>query len=278
MAAAIGTSMRAVGVHQGLAPVLDVTRDARWGRTEETIGEDPYLVGTIGTAYVTGLQSAGVHATLKHFAGYSASRARPQHGPRGHRPAGVRRRHPAPVRDGRPAGRRPQRDALLHRRGWRARHRGHQAARRDAARHAGLRRPGRVRLLRHLVPGVTARGRRDARRGRGPGPGRGRGHGAAQRSVLRRAPARRRRGRRGHRGAGGPGRGPGAPAEVRAGPARPRLDSGAGHCLQPGPGPARESRPGPPPGRGIGDPAGQPGRRAADRPDHPGRGRRPAGR
>ncbi len=74
MAAAIGTSMRAVGVHQGLAPVLDVVRDPRWGRTEETIGEDPYLVGTIGTAYVQGLQSAGVDATLKHFAGYSASR------------------------------------------------------------------------------------------------------------------------------------------------------------------------------------------------------------
>jgi len=75
MAAAIGASMRAVGVHQGLAPVLDVTRDARWGRTEETIGEDPYLVGSVGTAYVRGLQSAGIHATLKHFAGYSASRA-----------------------------------------------------------------------------------------------------------------------------------------------------------------------------------------------------------
>jgi beta-xylosidase len=75
MAAAIGASMRAAGIHQGLAPVLDVTRDARWGRTEETIGEDPYLVGAIGTAYVRGLQSAGVHATLKHFAGYSASRA-----------------------------------------------------------------------------------------------------------------------------------------------------------------------------------------------------------
>jgi beta-xylosidase len=74
MAAAIGTSMRTSGVHQGLAPVLDVTRDPRWGRTEETIGEDPYLVGTIGTAYVRGLQSAGVDATLKHFAGYSASR------------------------------------------------------------------------------------------------------------------------------------------------------------------------------------------------------------
>ena len=75
MAAAIGRGMHAAGVHQGLAPVLDVARDPRWGRTEETIGEDPYLVGAIGTAYVTGLQSAGIDATLKHFAGYSASRA-----------------------------------------------------------------------------------------------------------------------------------------------------------------------------------------------------------
>jgi beta-xylosidase len=75
MAAAIGASMRAAGVHQGLSPVLDVSRDPRWGRTEETIGEDPYLVGSVGTAYVQGLQSAGIHATLKHFAGYSASRA-----------------------------------------------------------------------------------------------------------------------------------------------------------------------------------------------------------
>lgn len=75
MAARIGASMRAAGVHQGLAPVLDVTRDYRWGRTEETIGEDPYLVGTVGTAYVRGLEQSGVVATLKHFAGYSASRA-----------------------------------------------------------------------------------------------------------------------------------------------------------------------------------------------------------
>ncbi|MFF2149410.1 glycoside hydrolase family 3 N-terminal domain-containing protein [Kitasatospora sp. NPDC058190] len=75
MAATIGRDLRAVGVHQGLAPVLDVVRDARWGRVEETIGEDPYLVGTIATAYVQGLESAGIVATLKHFAGYSASRA-----------------------------------------------------------------------------------------------------------------------------------------------------------------------------------------------------------
>jgi len=75
MAARIGADMRSVGVHQGLAPVLDVVRDARWGRVEETVGEDPYLVATIGTAYVRGLESAGIVATLKHFVGYSASKA-----------------------------------------------------------------------------------------------------------------------------------------------------------------------------------------------------------
>jgi beta-xylosidase len=75
MGSSIGASMRALGIHQGLAPVLDVIRDPRWGRVDECIGEDPYLVGTVGTAYVQGLQSQGVHATLKHFVGYSASRA-----------------------------------------------------------------------------------------------------------------------------------------------------------------------------------------------------------
>ncbi|MCM3502754.1 glycoside hydrolase family 3 C-terminal domain-containing protein [Microbacterium sp. P26] len=81
MASAIGRSMREVGVHQGLSPVLDVVRDARWGRVDECIAEDPYVVGTIGTAYVRGLQDSGVHATLKHFAGYSASRAGRNHAP-----------------------------------------------------------------------------------------------------------------------------------------------------------------------------------------------------
>jgi beta-glucosidase len=75
MGAAIGRSMAALGVHQGLAPVLDVVRDARWGRVEECISEDPYLVGTVATAYVRGVQSTGVVATLKHFVGYSNSRA-----------------------------------------------------------------------------------------------------------------------------------------------------------------------------------------------------------
>jgi len=73
MAHRIGRDLASVGVHQGLAPVLDVVRDPRWGRVEETIGEDPYLVGTIGAAYVRGLESAGIIATLKHFAGYASS-------------------------------------------------------------------------------------------------------------------------------------------------------------------------------------------------------------
>ncbi|OYO15804.1 glycosyl hydrolase [Enemella evansiae] len=81
MGALIGESMRTLGIHQGLAPVLDVVRDPRWGRVDECIGEDPYLVGTVGTAYVQGLQSTGLHATLKHFLGYSGSRAGRNHAP-----------------------------------------------------------------------------------------------------------------------------------------------------------------------------------------------------
>lgn len=77
----IGADMRAVGVHQGLAPVMDVVRDLRWGRVEETMGEDPFLVATTGTAYVRGMESAGIVATLKHFAGYSASKGARNLGP-----------------------------------------------------------------------------------------------------------------------------------------------------------------------------------------------------
>src|SRR5690606_22139241 len=57
MTAVIRTQMRAVGAHHALAPVLDVTRDPRWGRVEETMGEDPYLVARMGVAYVRGLQT-----------------------------------------------------------------------------------------------------------------------------------------------------------------------------------------------------------------------------
>ncbi|MDH5201489.1 MAG: beta-glucosidase, partial [Candidatus Bathyarchaeota archaeon] len=77
MTSVIRTQMRAVGAHQALAPVLDVARDPRWGRTEETFGEDPYLVSRIGVAYAKGLQGddrrRGIVATGKHFVGYAAS-------------------------------------------------------------------------------------------------------------------------------------------------------------------------------------------------------------
>ncbi len=67
---------RTLGAVQGLSPVLDVIRDPRWGRTEETFGEDHVLVAAMATAYVKGLQGddpkTGVDATIKHFAAHGA--------------------------------------------------------------------------------------------------------------------------------------------------------------------------------------------------------------
>ncbi|MFZ0493442.1 MAG: glycoside hydrolase family 3 N-terminal domain-containing protein [Acidimicrobiia bacterium] len=77
IADSIRDQMRHMGSHQGLSPVLDVARDPRWGRTEETYGEDPYLVARMGGAFIQGLQGVdlkdGVVATAKHFVGYGAS-------------------------------------------------------------------------------------------------------------------------------------------------------------------------------------------------------------
>lgn len=77
MGEVIRRQMRAVGAHHALAPVLDVARDPRWGRVEETFGEDPYLTALLGTAYIKGIQGAnlahGVVATGKHFVGYGMS-------------------------------------------------------------------------------------------------------------------------------------------------------------------------------------------------------------
>ncbi len=77
LADAVRVQMRAMGAHQGLSPVLDICRDPRWGRTEETFGEDPHLVARMGVSFVSGLQgddlTDGVIATAKHFVGYGAS-------------------------------------------------------------------------------------------------------------------------------------------------------------------------------------------------------------
>src|SRR5437660_10929117 len=73
VAEVIRTQMMAVGARHALAPILDIARDPRWGRVEETYGEDPVLTGSSGTAYVQALQSAdrrhGVAATAKQFLG-----------------------------------------------------------------------------------------------------------------------------------------------------------------------------------------------------------------
>ncbi len=72
----IREQMLAVGARQTLAPVLDIVRDGRWGRVEETYGEDPYLAARMGVGYVRGIQgenlTEGVMATGKHFLGYGA--------------------------------------------------------------------------------------------------------------------------------------------------------------------------------------------------------------
>lgn len=73
MGRAVGATARRAGVQLGLAPVLDVVVDSRWGRTEECISEDPYLTGLLGAVWTRGVQSQGVIATAKHFAGHSAS-------------------------------------------------------------------------------------------------------------------------------------------------------------------------------------------------------------
>jgi beta-glucosidase len=79
----IAKEAKQIGCHQGLAPVLDVSRDVRWGRTEETMGEDPYLVGVLGTRYVKGLQGENreLLATLKHYVGHSFSEGARNHAP-----------------------------------------------------------------------------------------------------------------------------------------------------------------------------------------------------
>jgi len=71
----VAAEVRARGAQECLAPVLDLARDPRWGRTEETYGEDPYLVSRIGVAAIHGYQGVGpyldkshVFATAKHFA------------------------------------------------------------------------------------------------------------------------------------------------------------------------------------------------------------------
>lgn len=74
MSAVIGQESRAVGANSAMSPVIDVSRDPRWGRTYETFGEDPYLVSQMGVNYIQGMQGdkqTGVACIAKHFLGYA---------------------------------------------------------------------------------------------------------------------------------------------------------------------------------------------------------------
>ncbi|VFJ13923.1 Glycoside hydrolase family 3 protein [Candidatus Nitrosocosmicus franklandus] len=79
MARIMRHQMRSVGMLQSLSPVMDLARDARWGRVHETYGEDPYLVSAMSTAFTRGMQGddlrEGVLATAKHFLGYAVTEA-----------------------------------------------------------------------------------------------------------------------------------------------------------------------------------------------------------
>jgi beta-glucosidase len=77
MANAIRSELRTLKIHQCLAPLCDISRDPRWGRNEETYGEDPYLVASMAKAYIEAIQGDDpkdrLIATAKHFAGYSST-------------------------------------------------------------------------------------------------------------------------------------------------------------------------------------------------------------
>ena len=79
----MATEAEGLGISQVFAPVLDLSRELRWGRVEENFGEDPFLTGEMGNAYITGLQSgkrknasstaiARMAATCKHFAAFGS--------------------------------------------------------------------------------------------------------------------------------------------------------------------------------------------------------------
>ncbi|CAD6449030.1 71d9bfad-a2d2-4f77-8dad-85d0e833e469 [Sclerotinia trifoliorum] len=84
MGAAIAQESLALGVNQIFGPLGDLARELRYGRVEETFGEDGYLAGEIGYAYVKGLQAGNVSSTVKHFAAYGTPEqglnTGPQHG------------------------------------------------------------------------------------------------------------------------------------------------------------------------------------------------------
>jgi beta-glucosidase len=102
----VANEMRSRGTHHALTPVIDVCREPRWGRVEETYGEDPYLNGHLSCAAVKGLQGTDngkiaeghVAATLKHLAGHGESEGGQNQGPANHSMRVLRDYHLPPFR------------------------------------------------------------------------------------------------------------------------------------------------------------------------------------
>jgi beta-glucosidase len=102
----VANEMRSRGTHHALTPVIDVCREPRWGRVEETYGEDPYLNGRLSCAAVKGLQGTDngkiadghVAATLKHLAGHGESEGGQNQGPANHSMRVLRDYHLSPFK------------------------------------------------------------------------------------------------------------------------------------------------------------------------------------
>ena len=151
---------RARGANWVLTPVLDIAREPRWGRTEETLGEDPFLVSRLGVAAIRGLQGRGpgiatdhVLATAKHFAAHGQPEGGTNAAPANYSERILREQLLPSVRGRRARGRGRQRDGLLQRDRRHPVARQPLAARRSAARRVGL-------------PGARLLGRRRDRRSR----------------------------------------------------------------------------------------------------------------
>jgi beta-glucosidase len=102
----VAHEMRSRGTHHALTPVIDVCREPRWGRVEETYGEDPYLNGMLSCAAVKGLQGSKngkvaknhVAATLKHLVGHGESEGGQNQGPANHSMRVLRDYHMPPFK------------------------------------------------------------------------------------------------------------------------------------------------------------------------------------
>ena len=140
-AATIRRRMLLTGARHALAPVLDIGRDPRWGRIEETYGEDPYLAAVLGCAYIEALQGPdlvrGRRRDRQAHGRPRTGRRRHEPGAGAHRRARAARRAAVPVRGGGPAVRHRKRDAGVLRRRRRAVPRLDRAARRASSATSG---------------------------------------------------------------------------------------------------------------------------------------------